>query len=197
MRRALLVCVLLVATGCGVPTDDEPRALNPNEAPFQIFDSAAPSPEGEGRVALYFVRGDLVVLQPRAVERSTTIREVLDLLLDGPTREQVAAGTSSSIPAGLTVEDLEVSPTGVAVVTLDGGDDTPSISARAFAQIVATLTAPGRARAVRFRLDGEDLPVPRGDGSVTTEPVDREDYADLLLLQGSSPTPASASPAPS
>jgi len=52
---------------------------------------------------------------------------------------------------------------------------------------------------VRFRLDGEDLPVPRGDTSLTEEPVDRSDYAELLALP--SPTPATppdpdASPAP-
>jgi hypothetical protein len=150
-------------------------------------------------VALYFVRGDLVVLQPRPVERSLRIDEVLELLLDGPTPEQVAAGTRSAIPTALGVEDVEVGPRGFAVVTLAPGDTQVSTPPLGFAQIVATLTAPGRARGVRFRLDGEDLPVPRGDGSLTDVPLTREDYADLLLLQSASPAPGSAeaSPAPS
>ena len=194
MRRLLATLLLLVLTGCGVPTDTSPRALDPDDAPFGVLGETTVAPEGEGRVALYFVRGDRVVLQPRPVERSTTIRQLLDLLLEGPTPEQVAAGTRSAIPTDLEVEEVEVSARGVAVVTLAAGDNQVGTSPLGFAQIVATLTAPGRARAVRFRLDGEDLPVPRGDGSLTSDPLDRTDYADLLLLQTASPAP---SPAPS
>lgn len=191
MRRALLLAGVLLLSGCGVPTDDRPRALDPAQAPFRIFADPAPAPEGDGRVALYFVRNDQVVLQPRPVERSTGIRELLDLLLDGPTPDQVAAGTRTALPTTLSVEDVSVGPSGVAVVTLGGeAVDAPALG---FAQIVATLTAPGRARAVRFRSDGTDLQVPRGDGLLTSEPLDRDDYANLINLP--SPGPAtSASP---
>lgn len=191
MRRALLLAGVLLLSGCGVPTDDRPRALDPAQAPFRIFADPAPAPEGDGRVALYFVRNDQVVLQPRPVERSTGIRELLDLLLDGPTPDQVAAGTRTALPTTLSVEDVSVGPNGVAVVTLGGeAVDAPALG---FAQIVATLTAPGRARAVRFRSDGTDLQVPRGDGLLTSEPLDRDDYANLINLP--SPGPATgASP---
>ena len=197
-RAAALVLAVAVLSGCGVPTDPSPRALDPEAAPFGVLGEPTTAPEGEGRVALYFVRGDRVVLQPRPVERSTTIRQLLELLLEGPTPDQVAAGTRSAIPTDLRVEDVEVSARGVAVVTLAAGDDnqvgTPPLG---FAQIVATLTAPGRARSVRFRLDGEDLPVPRGDGSLTSDPLDRSDYAELLLLQTATPASPTPSPAPS
>ena len=197
MRGALPLGLLLVLCGgCGVPQDDAPRTLDASVAPFQVLQTAPAAPEGEGRVALYFVRGDRVVLQPRAVEQSTDIDELLDLLLEGPTPEQVAAGTSSAIPAGVTVEDVEITDNQVAVVTLGGENTQVGTSPLGFAQIVATLTAPGRADAVRFRLDGEDLRVPRGDGSLTSDPLDRGDYAEVLLLQSGSPT-AAPSPAPS
>ena len=192
MRRLAAVLLLALLAACGVPQDDEPRALDPRDAPFRVFEDAMPAPEGDGRVALYFVRDDLVVLQTRAVERSTSISELMDLLLEGPTPEQVAAGTRSALPSSFAVEGVEVDGSGTAVVTLGGGAAQVGPSPLGFAQVVATLTAPGRARAVRFRLDGEDLPVPRGDGLLTTEPLDRLDYADLLRL----PTPV-ASPAPS
>lgn len=195
MRRALLVLLLLV-TACGVPTDPSPRALDPEAAPFGVLGEPTAAPAGDGRVALYFVRGDRVVLQPRPVERSTTIRQLLEMLLEGPTPEQVAAGTRSAIPTDLRVEDVEVSGSGVAVVTLEVGDSQVGTPPLGFAQIVATLTAPGRARSVRFRLDGADLPVPRGDGSLTSDPLDRSDYADLLLLQTAAPS-ATPSPTPS
>jgi len=189
MRRLAAVLLIVLLSGCGVPQDDEPRALDPREAPFRVFDDAAPAPEGDGRVALYFVRNDLVVLQTRAVERSTSISELLDLLLEGPTPEQVAAGTASALPTTFTVDGVEVNAEGIAVVTLGGGSTQVGASPRGFAQVVATLTAPGRAKGVRFRLEGQDLPVPRGDGSLTTEPLGRSDYAELL--------PSAASPAPS
>lgn len=188
-----LIVLLLLLPACGVPVDDQPRALDPAQAPFGVLEQPSAAPAGDGRVALYFIRDDRVVLQPRAVLESTDIRALLDLLLAGPTPEQVAAGTRSAIPTSLEVQDVEVGPSGVAVVTLGGDDPQVGTSPLSFAQIVATLTAPGRAQAVRFRLDGEDLQVPRGDGSLTDEPLDRGDYAQVLLLQSAAPVP-SASP---
>lgn len=198
MRRGMLTVVTgaVLLTGCGIPQDDAPRALDPDAAPFRLFESAPAAPEGDGRVALYFVRDDQVVLQTRPVEESTDIRSLLDLLLEGPTPEQVAEGTRSAIPTSLKVVDVQVGPRGVAVVTLDGGDTQVGTSPLGFAQIVATLTAPGRAKAVRFRLDGEDLPVPRGDGSLTSDPLDRDDYAELLRLPTAAPSPSGAPPSP-
>jgi spore germination protein GerM len=193
LLAALAVTALL--TGCGVTVDEQPRALDPDDAPFGVITTASPDePDGEGRVALYFVRGDKVVLQTRPVEESVDVDELVDLLLDGPTPQQVAEGTRTELPATFAVEDVDVGSNGIAVVEL--ADDSAPVTASplAFAQVVATLTAPGRARAVRFRLDGEDLQVPRGDGSLTFEPLDRSDYADLLALSGP-PSPA-PSPAP-
>jgi hypothetical protein len=195
VRRApaLLVALLaLLATACGVPTDAEPRGLNPAEAPFRIFEAESPAPAGDGRVALYFVREDQVVLQTRAVERYTGPQELLELLLEGPTRVQVEAGIRTALPTTFTVEDVSVGDNGVAVVTLGGDAAEVGTSPLGFAQVVATLTAPGRARAVRFRIDGTDLDVPRGDGSLTSNPLTGDDYANLLGLTTPTPSPAPA-----
>ena len=200
MRAATALLLALALAGCGVPTDEEPRALDAAEAPFQVFSSTAPPvPSGDGRVALYFVRDDRVVLQTRAVERSTDVDALIELLLEGPTPQQVEAGIRSALPTTFSVQDVEVGRNGVAVVTLGGESTQISTSPLGFAQVVATLTAPGRARTVRFRLDGEDLPVPRGDTSLTEEPVGRSDYAELLALATPAPTPPPVpafSPAP-
>ncbi|MCY7365281.1 MAG: hypothetical protein LH469_08260, partial [Frankiaceae bacterium] len=52
MRAAVVVLLALVLTGCGVPTDAEPRTLDAAEAPFQVFSSTAPpAPSGDGRGA--------------------------------------------------------------------------------------------------------------------------------------------------
>jgi spore germination protein GerM len=190
LPTAVLAALLAVlVAGCGVPVDSKPIALDEKRAPFRVFEEAQPPPAGPGRVALYFVRNDRVVLQTRAVERSTSIDELLDLLLAGPTPEQVAEGTRSAIPTTFEVDEVGVGSNGIAVVTLTGSSPELPTSPLGFAQIVATLTAPGRARAVRFRLNDEDLQVPRGDGSLTSDPLDRDDYANLLALPSPRPSP--------
>jgi hypothetical protein len=172
--------VAALLTGCGVPQDDEPRALDPAQAPFQVLREDQPvAPTGDARADLYFVRDNRVVRQTRRVEGPADATAVLELLLAGPTPGQVEDGISSALPSTFTVEGVELEA-GVAVVTLGGSSTQISASPLAFAQVVATLTAPGLARAVRFRLDDQDLPVPRGDASVTELPVDRQDYAELL-----------------
>lgn len=177
MKRLLVVLLLL--TGCGVPTDDRPRALDPADAPFTA-PTPAPvgDPTGPGRVALYFVEEGRIVLKTRAVQRSTPVPELLELLLAGPTPEEVADGTTT-LTGSLAVESLVVEGT-TGVVTLgetqDQASDTQPL---AFAQVVTTLTARGRLTGVRFRRGDTDLRVPRGDGELTAEPLDRFDYLEL------------------
>lgn len=185
---AALVALLL--TACGVPHDDAPRALKPGEVLYvSPRPSAVADPAGDGRVALYFVRGDDVVLATRRVERSTPTPELVELLLAGPTPQEREQGLISVIPSTVTVEDVSTVGS-TAVVTLGGPDsEVLRLQPLAYAQIVATLT-PHRASGVRFRLGDTDLRVPRGDGSLTDAPLSREDYEGLLA------GPVAASPVP-
>lgn len=191
MRRLLLALLaVLVLSGCGVPEDEQPRPLTARDLPFALpTPTRLEDPVGSGRVALYFVRDGQVVLSTRPVQASTPTPELLELLFAGTTPDEQQAGLLSTIPASLVVEDVEVQGR-TAVVTLAGPDDAARPQALAYAQIVATLT-PNRVDGVRFRRDGADLAVPRGDGSLTAAPVDRDDYAELLAL------PATAAPSPS
>jgi hypothetical protein len=182
---------VLLATGCGVPQDDRPRALTPQEVPFASPTDSPPSESVGGRqVALGFVRDESVVVTNRTVEDPRTTQEVLELLFAGPSADEDAAGLSSLLPSTVTVEDVQTTDR-TAVVTLDGPDDSEVLRLQplAYAQIVATLT-PARATGVRFRLDGTDLRVPREDGSLTDQPLARRDYAGLLAA----PATATATP---
>jgi hypothetical protein len=186
LTAALLLC------GCGVPQDDAPRALLPEEVPF-ASPSASPvgDPFGEGRVALYFVRDGAAVLSTRPVQETTSTAELLELLFAGPVPDEFDAGLLSFLPSTLTVDDLELSGS-TAIITLGGPDsEVLRLQPLAYAQVVATLT-PHRVDGVRFRLDGKDLRVPRADGSLTAEPVSREDYASLLAVPGTVPSTPSA-----
>ena len=190
-RALVAVLTTAVLSGCGVPQDDAPRALAPGEAPYASpRTSPVADPEGRGRVPLHFVQEGSVVLTPRPVEGEVSTVELLDLLFGGPAPEEREAGLLSVIPSTVTVEDVEMSGD-IAVVTLGGPEsEVLRLQQLAYAQIVATLT-PSRAAGVRFRLGSSDLRVPRGDGSLTTAPLSRDDYAALLA------PPAPVAPPPS
>lgn len=202
-RRGALTTVLTASlttvalAGCGVPRDDAPRALEPAEAPY-ASPRATPvdDPRGPGRVPLHFVRDGLIVLAPRPVEGRVSDQELLELLLGGPATEERSTGLATSIPEPVTVEDVELTAR-TAVVTLGGPrSEVLRLQALGYGQIVATLT-PSRADGVRFRLDGADLEVPRGDNTLTAAPLSRLDYATLIAPPTSSPASTPPVPPPS
>ena len=189
---AAAVVAALLLPACGVPQDDSPRALTPQEVPFASPTDSPPAESvGDRQIALGFVRDDSVVLSSRTVEDPRTTEEVLELLFAGPSPDERAAGLSTFLPSTVTVEDVEMVG-GTAVVTLDGPDDSEvlRLAPLAYAQVVATLT-PDRVSGVRFRLDDTDLRVPREDGSLTNQPLSRRDYAGLLAPSATvEPTPS-------
>lgn len=191
--RPLLAVALLVGVlgGCGVPSDRQPRALKPGEAPYASpRTSPVADPEGAGRAPLHFVRENSVVLAPRPVDGFTSTADLLELLLGGPAKEESAGGLISVIPSTVTVEEVEVTDE-TAVITLGGPEsEVLRLQPLAYAQIVATLT-PSRVSGVRFKMDSTDLRVPRGDGSLTAAPLSRDDYA-ALLAPSAAPLPSPA-----
>ena len=191
MRRALAALSVLLATACGVPQDDAPHPLDRGAAPFRVFEpSAAPSPEGEVDVQLWFTRGDRLVPVERVVERPGTPEQVLETLFTGVTDAERADGLTNAIPTAITLDSVEVDDR-IAVVTLEGLNE--QVRVLAFAQIVTTLDGRPEVDGVRFRSDDRDVQVPRGDGSLTGAPVDRGSYTVLL---GAAETPAAVPPAP-
>jgi hypothetical protein len=194
---ALLLLLAVLLAGCGVPRDEAPRALDRDAAPFRLFEDApSPAPAGDVVVELWLVRGDRIVPSRRALQQPGSPQQVLRALFAGLTEEERAAGLSTAIPATIELTGVEVNE-GIAVVTLQGVNE--QVQVLAFAQIVATLDGRPEVMAVRFRDAERDLPVPRGDGSVSGAPVTRQSYLEVLGLDvgGTVPTaPPSAEPPP-
>lgn len=179
-RVLLTVLTALALASCGVPQDAAPRALDRGNAPFGVFDSeAAPAPQGELAAELWFLRNRQPVPVPREVEQPGSPRQVLGQLLAGPTETELADGLSTAIPTTLQLVELSLEE-GTAVVTLTGL--TEQVQVEAYAQIVATLDARPGVSGVRFRDAVGDVPVPRGDGGLSSGAVTRSDYDVLLGL---------------
>jgi spore germination protein GerM len=141
------------------------------------------------------VRGDRPEAVLRQVPRPGSVRQVLEQLFSGPTEQESAAGLATAIPTAFELEDVSIEGR-IAVVTIAGlGDQVRTDNNVAYAQIVATLDARPDVDGVRFRTDDGDLPVPRGDGSLTDSPVSRGSYAELLTPAAPAP-PAAIAPAP-
>lgn len=186
-RFALSCCALVLVASlgaCGISEEQRARARD-DDVPFGLLDEAAPpllpptpDPVNEG-VALCFVSGDTLRVVVGSVEPAGDLSEVVAALADPPEVDGTQLATAVAgqdlvgdvtLTAGVAHVDL------LPPITLLGGDE----QLLAIAQLVCTLTGQPGVGPVSFTLDGASVDVPRDDGSLTSEPVSRDDYADLL-----------------
>ncbi|WP_125802630.1 GerMN domain-containing protein [Actinoplanes sp. ATCC 53533] len=176
---ALLTACLLTGA-CGVPVDGSPRDL---DRPRPAAGSSTPAPGGLGSALerLYLVRDGSLVRAVRRVPVPPTPQRMLADLLAGPTRAEQQDGLSSALSTmridGMTVIQRR------ATVTISEPPDQAARSDEilAYGQIVCTLTSQGaEVGTVSFTSAGRPLGVPRGDGSLSTQPLTIADYAGLL-----------------
>lgn len=180
---ALALAATLSAASCGVQAQDSPTLAKDSSVPFGLLTGDVPPlvpPPTALRsesVSLCFIAGDRIGI----VER--------DLGLPVMPSDLVAALTeATAVPAGLRT--AVGPPAIVAGLRLDAGvveiDLAPSVSTLggadqllAIAQLVCTLTARPGVGQIKLSLSGAPVDVPRGDGSLTADPVSRDDYAPL------------------
>jgi spore germination protein GerM len=181
-----LAAAVALAGACGVPTDGSPREISADELPPGLVDApsttAPSSPGGDAEVVqLYYVADDSLVPAFGEVARPARVDVVLRALLEGPDPAYVARGYRSALPQGEELVPAADQRAGVARVELAPTfREIPAADqVLAVGQIVLTLTARPGVGQVRFLLDGQPVAVPRADGSVTAQPVSRDDYAAL------------------
>jgi hypothetical protein len=171
-----------LVTACGVPADDTARALDPAAAPYRVVTREhVPPPAGSHRAVIFLVRDDALVPVPRRIQVEPTAEHVLRALSAGPTPQERTQGLRSALP--IEGDPRVVSET-QQVVTLSlpatSEASNRSDAVLGFAQVVLTLTALPDVSGVAFETDGRPLQVPRADGSVSSEPLGRLDYRDLI-----------------
>ncbi|MEJ5253798.1 MAG: GerMN domain-containing protein [Acidimicrobiales bacterium] len=201
VRRAvaLAVAVLAGATTCGIPSDDEPRAIPVEALPSNLsgrqptttttLDGASAQQE-----TIFLVRtgsasdGTAESLEPVAVslrnpEPEQLPRLVIERLIATKPEEVGRPGLTNPVPTDTRVLDAKVE---AGVLDLDLSSSLANIESAlqrlALAQIVFTATdiTSLSISSVRFRIDGQPVAVPVEVGTVPAgQPVSRNDYPRL------------------
>lgn len=195
--RMTLLMALVAATmlaGCGIPADEQPRAL-PTGASTPTFDADGGSlatPFAE-EVVLWFVRGGALVPTPRTTTGPVTSQGLLDLLAEGPTPQEEAAGIRTAVvsvvtgePLVATAEEAKVDapdvPASEVIIVLDPQFKAllPTEQVLVLGEVVTTVAVGQVRRVVFVDEDGKALGVPTADGRLAEGPVGPQDYASLI-----------------
>jgi spore germination protein GerM len=186
-RRILAVsaALLLAAAlgGCGIPADDDPRAISPDNVPPEAELETQPEEGATVAAAIWFTRSDGELLarteqQVAATGSAPSAVTVLEALFEGPPSDDVG----TSIPSRTAV-----GPGGAELVrgllTVDLNDAINDVlgerASVAYGQMVCTVDELPGVEGVRFSFEGETRPSPQGDGVTTDAPLTCEDYANL------------------
>jgi len=142
-------------------------------------------------VALYLTEGDTLHRIVRSVPKVAGIgAATLRALLAGPTPEEAKSGVGTAVPSGTRLLGLTIEG-GVGRVDLSrqfevtGNEEGVTLS---LAQVTCTLGQFDTVKGVRFALDGKDVSVLSGDGTVTDRPLTCDRYRRF------DPAPASDDP---
>jgi spore germination protein GerM len=182
----LLVCLLVaMSAACSVQDERRAHAVRDDAVPFGLLDADIPPllPRVTAVVSeaasLCFVRGSGLAVVEAQLEPPIELADVIDALAEPPETAGSSLRTAVGDPpvvrevrlvAGVARVDLLP-----AITALVGGEQLLAV-----AQLVCTLTARPGVGPVSFTLEGSPVDVPRGDGSLTSDPVSRDDYAGLL-----------------
>lgn len=166
--------LLVLATGCGVPLDESPRAISRSTTPPEATPTTSGSPSA-ATVNVYFVDGEMLRSEAFPVNEPPTMETLLGFVLAGkPTPPLV-----NLIPPGTLLLEATIDES---TVTIDLSDEINAISGQpqkhAYAQITLTALQHPDAARVRFRVDGEPVRPPTDNGNI--EVVSGDDFASML-----------------
>lgn len=189
MRRpaGVLVIGLLVAVlvgGCSIQRTERVTRIDDEDVPFGLLDPDAPGvaavPGGQ-QIAIYLLdETGALVPTIRQVSSDPTLYEITRAL-GATTDDEAERGLQTKISGPDDILDVTLSG-GTATVTLAAGA-SQTLTADPLgtvAQITCTLTLQAGVGLVRFAIEDQAIDIPRADGTLTDEPVGRDDYASLI-----------------
>lgn len=189
-RAAVALAATIAVAGCGVPTRSTADRAPSDRVPFGLLEERDDTTSGPSSSAGYPV--DLYLhdtTSGRLVRFGATVEEVgvgavLRELQEPPRRG------ADALPSGNPLGDTDVIREVTVVrglATVDLAEDFSELAGPAqqvaLAEIVYTATGRPGVGQVRFTLAGEPVEVPRGDGSLSSEPLTRSDYAAFAPVE--------------
>lgn len=188
MRRAAvaLIVAILCAGGCGVPTDSGVEVADRDDVPFGLLDAdrapATGPPQGVGSVVdifLYDPAAGHLVPVTRRVESSGPSAVIAELE-SGPSEAEATLGLQSALSEIDAIDGLRVDGTRVTVDLTETFTELSGTEQRiALAQLVFSLTDRTEVEELGVTVEDAPVEVPRGDGTLTGDPVGRSDYEAL------------------
>jgi spore germination protein GerM len=201
---------MVVVAACGVPLDDSVRGLDGVPAQLLatststttttttsstttttiIVASTEPLPTivstttiAEATtelIPLYFVNGDRFVEERRSLPLNTDLLSLIPELAIGP-RDETLQFSAVTVVSRLDVSAITVEQ-GVAIVDLSSRfNDLSAAEQRRFVgQLVLTIASQRGIGQVRFRVNGNLLEVPQGDGTFGKELLSFDSFAKLV-----------------
>jgi len=181
----LFVMLALVATSCGIPTDEVAQQIPKASLPVELVGGPAEAPDEQAesaasRIIWMVDEDDILTPVERAI--SDTPEAIMDSLLQGTFPVERERGISSAIPRGTGYNSINVGGDGqVAFVDLTAGSlqSLGRVEREvAYAQIVTSLDELTTINSVNFTIDGQFVSVQTSDGATTPgQAVSRSDFA--------------------
>lgn len=187
-RRLRLMAVWLALpalAACGIPNQATPQALSRHDVPFGLLSPSVSNPPANPRApqvatVVYLLRAGRLAGAARTVDFPLTVQRVLDALVQGPTNNEARSGLQSAINSGAQLIYTGQAG-GTATVDLGGafGQVGGQAQILAVAQVVFTVTSIPGVTGVLFTEAGQPVDAPSGDGTLTSGPLVRQDFATL------------------
>jgi spore germination protein GerM len=174
-----VACVGLAA--CGVPGQAHADRIAADEVPFGLIATPTTTTTviaAQTQSTIYLLRsGHLVDVQRQVPADPSAL--VLSLA-QGPDATETARGLRTAISDPDVIHSVTVTDPLATVDLSSHFSELPrGDQLLAVAQLVYTLSGIPQVRNLSFTLDGRPTAVPRADGSLSDQPVDRDDYQEL------------------
>ena len=194
----------LALAGCGVGEESKAHIFSSDEVPSGILDrSFAPTSTSGGTTTtlapmiayrLFFVRNGGLFEVVRTSVGEPSLSALSDSLSQGPTSAEIAAGFRSALGNSTVVSSVRANGALAQVDLTRSFADIPILDQTlAIGQITLTLTDRSDVLRVQFTMANVTIDVPKGDRSLTHEPVGADDFKKLVNLPTGPTTTVNAS----
>lgn len=170
---ALVVVAALVVAACGVPLDEEPRAISRTTLPTSPTTATPTTVDGAtAEVSVYFLREERLERVDYPTDGPPSLSQAIGFVLEPPA-EELADGLRTAIPPGTTLRTVDISGNIATIdLTPEIADVSGLVQKEAFAQIVFTALAIEQVEQVQFLVDGRVIDAPTDEGNVSLVSAD-------------------------